>query len=169
MSIFHVSKFLFYYYRLILLQPIWEFIFKLKRFPRPVPVPYQYLTFYTIMLYTQCDAFEDPRDTQNRRGNKEGISILKPLSLVLRTITERTFWFPGVVFVLIRDSGLRLGYIHYGYCENGKRGPICQFLILENRLLVFCSGKFPLCPCIQGSSPLSLLLVSVYLVLCGGP
>lgn len=40
MSIFHVSKFLFYYYRLILLQPMWEFIFKLMGFPRPVPVPY---------------------------------------------------------------------------------------------------------------------------------
>ena len=48
-------------------------------------------------------------------------------------------------------------------------GPICQFLILEHKPLVFCSGNFPLCPCAQGSSPLSFLLVSVYLVLCGGP
>uniref|UniRef100_A0A0V1KGY8 Uncharacterized protein n=1 Tax=Trichinella nativa TaxID=6335 RepID=A0A0V1KGY8_9BILA len=29
--------------------------------------------------------------------------------------------------------------------------------------------NFPLCPCARGSSPLSFLLVSVYLVLCGGP
>jgi len=35
--------------------------------------------------------------------------------------------------------------------------------------LVFCSGKFPLCPCAWDSSPLSLLLVWVCLVLCGGP
>jgi hypothetical protein len=35
--------------------------------------------------------------------------------------------------------------------------------------LVFCSGNFPLCPCVQESSPISLLLVSIYLVLCGGP
>ena len=34
---------------------------------------------------------------------------------------------------------------------------------------MFFSGKFPLCPCVQGFSPLSPLLVSVNLVLCGGP
>jgi hypothetical protein len=34
---------------------------------------------------------------------------------------------------------------------------------------VFCLGKFPLYLCAKGSSPLSFLLVSVYLVLCGGP
>ena len=44
-----------------------------------------------------------------------------------------------------------------------------QFLILENTLLVFCSGNFPLWSCFWGSSPLSFLLVSVYLVLYGGP
>ena len=31
-------------------------------------------------------------------------------------------------------------------------GPICQILILEHKPLVFCSGNFPLCPCVQGSS-----------------
>ena len=48
-------------------------------------------------------------------------------------------------------------------------GPICQFLILEYKLLVFYSGNLPLCPCAQGSSPLSFLLVLEYLVLCGCP
>ena len=48
-------------------------------------------------------------------------------------------------------------------------GPIYLFLILEHKLLVFCSGKFPLCPCAWGSSVLSFLLVSVNLVLCGSP
>ena len=47
-------------------------------------------------------------------------------------------------------------------------GPICQFLILEQKLLVFGWGKFPLCPSPQGSSPVYFLLVSVCLVLCGG-
>ena len=32
-----------------------------------------------------------------------------------------------------------------------------------------CSGNFPLCPCAQDSSPLTFLLVSMYLVLWGGP
>ena len=41
----------------------------------------------------------------------------------------------------------------------------CLLLILEHKLLVFCSGNFPLCPSVWGSSPFSLLLVSVYLVL----
>ena len=41
--------------------------------------------------------------------------------------------------------------------------PICQFLILEHKLLLSCSGNFFLCPCTPGSSPLSFLLVSVYL------
>jgi len=48
-------------------------------------------------------------------------------------------------------------------------GPLFRFLILEDKPLVFCSGNFPLCPCVWGSFPLSLLLVSVYPVLCGGP
>jgi hypothetical protein len=48
-------------------------------------------------------------------------------------------------------------------------GMICQFLILEHKLLVFGSGKFPPCPCTQGSSPLSFLLGSVYLALCRSP
>jgi hypothetical protein len=48
-------------------------------------------------------------------------------------------------------------------------GPICQFFILEHKPLVFCSGNSALCPCARGSSLLSLQLVSVYLVLCGGP
>jgi hypothetical protein len=42
-------------------------------------------------------------------------------------------------------------------------------LDLRHKQLVFCSGNFPLCPRVWGFSPLSLLLVSVYLVLCGGP
>ena len=46
--------------------------------------------------------------------------------------------------------------------------PICWFLILEHKTL-FCSGTFPLCPCTWGFFPLTLLLVSGYLVLCGGP
>jgi len=41
-------------------------------------------------------------------------------------------------------------------------GPIRWFLILELK------PNFQLCPCVRDSSPLSLLLVSVYLVLCGG-
>ena len=48
-------------------------------------------------------------------------------------------------------------------------GPICQLLILEQKALVLCSGKFPLGLCVQGSSPFSLLVDSAYLVLCGGP
>jgi hypothetical protein len=43
---------------------------------------------------------------------------------------------------------------------------ICQLLILEPEPLVFCSGNFPLCQCVQGSFLLSLLLDSVYVVLC---
>jgi hypothetical protein len=35
--------------------------------------------------------------------------------------------------------------------------------------LVFCLRKFPLCQCVQGSFPRSLLLESAYLVLCEGP
>ena len=46
---------------------------------------------------------------------------------------------------------------------------ICQFLVLEHKLLVFCSGIFPLCLYLQRSSPVSFLLVSLCLVLCGGP
>jgi hypothetical protein len=38
---------------------------------------------------------------------------------------------------------------------------ICEFLILEHKLLVFCSGNFPLCQCAWDSSSL-FLLVSVY-------
>jgi hypothetical protein len=48
-------------------------------------------------------------------------------------------------------------------------GPICLFLILEYKPLVFCSGNFLLCLCVQGFSPLALLLDSMYLILCGGP
>ena len=47
-------------------------------------------------------------------------------------------------------------------------GPICQLSILGHKPLVFRSGNFPLWPCVWGSSPLSLLLDSLYLVLCGG-
>ena len=57
-----------------------------------------------------------------------------------------------------------------------KKKKFCNFmrshlliLILEHKLLVFCLGKFPLCLCVQGSSPVSFLLVSVCLVLCGDP
>ena len=39
-----------------------------------------------------------------------------------------------------------------------------QFLILEPELLVFCSGIFFLCQCIQGYFPLSLLLYSIHLI-----
>ena len=42
-------------------------------------------------------------------------------------------------------------------------GPICQFLILEHKLLVFCSENFPLCPCAQGSSPLLFYLIQCIL------
>jgi hypothetical protein len=48
------------------------------------------------------------------------------------------------------------------------RSPIYQFLILEHEPLEFCLGQFPLCQWVQGSFPLYLLLVSVYLVLCWG-
>jgi hypothetical protein len=48
-------------------------------------------------------------------------------------------------------------------------GLICHFLTLEYKLFLFCSENFPLCPCARGSSLLSLLFVSVYLVLSGGP
>jgi len=47
-------------------------------------------------------------------------------------------------------------------------GPICDFLILVHKPLVSCSGNFHLCPHVRGSSQLSLILVSVYLVFCGG-
>ena len=43
-----------------------------------------------------------------------------------------------------------------------------SILILEHKSLVFCSGNIHYGLC-WGSSPLSLILVSVYLVLCGGP
>ena len=33
---------------------------------------------------------------------------------------------------------------------------LCSFMFLEHKPLVFCLGTFPLCPCIQDSSPLSL-------------
>ena len=46
---------------------------------------------------------------------------------------------------------------------------MCQFLILEHKLLVLCSGTFTMCRCPQGSSPVSFLLVWVCLVLSGGP
>jgi hypothetical protein len=48
-------------------------------------------------------------------------------------------------------------------------GPTCQFMILEHKLLEFCSRKFPLYACVQGYSQISILLVSVYLILWGGP
>ena len=35
--------------------------------------------------------------------------------------------------------------------------PICQFSILQYKPLLFCSGIFPLCPYLQGFSPLSPL------------
>ena len=50
------------------------------------------------------------------------------------------------------------------------RCPICQFLILESDPLEFCLGNpTSLGQWAQGSSPLSLLWDSVYLVLCWGP
>jgi len=42
-------------------------------------------------------------------------------------------------------------------------GPICRFLILDHKLLVFCSG--PIC---SRLFPTFFLLVGVYLILCGG-
>ena len=48
-------------------------------------------------------------------------------------------------------------------------GLIRRFLIWEHKPMLFCSGKFPLYPCVRGSSPLSPLWVAVYLVLYGGP
>ena len=47
-------------------------------------------------------------------------------------------------------------------------GPICPFLTLDHKLL-FSSGHFPLGPCVPGSSLLSPLLVTMYLVLCRCP
>ena len=44
-----------------------------------------------------------------------------------------------------------------------------MFLLYVGASFRFCSGTFSLCPCIQDSSPLSFLLVLVYLILCGGP
>ena len=44
-----------------------------------------------------------------------------------------------------------------------------DFLILEHKLLVFCSGTSPLYQCPQRSSPVSFLLASECLALCGGP
>jgi hypothetical protein len=41
--------------------------------------------------------------------------------------------------------------------------------ILVVRAWAICLGNFPLCQWVQGSFPLSLLLDSVYLVLCWGP
>jgi len=47
--------------------------------------------------------------------------------------------------------------------------PICQLLILESELLVFCSGNFHQCPMIPNSFLLSHLLDSAYLILYEGP
>ena len=44
-------------------------------------------------------------------------------------------------------------------------GHIYGPLILEPEPLIICSGKLPLCQCVQDSFLLSLLLGSVYLVL----
>ena len=78
----------------------------------------------------------------------------------------------GLVKIVSQSVGCVLSYwqcpLSYR-CFAISWGPICWFLIFLYKLLVFCSGKFLLCPCVQGSSPRSLLLVSVYLILCGGP
>jgi hypothetical protein len=47
-------------------------------------------------------------------------------------------------------------------------GLICQFLILQHEPLVFYSGKLVLCQCAWCFFLGSFLLVSAYLVLCGG-
>ena len=47
--------------------------------------------------------------------------------------------------------------------------PLCQLLISEPEPLVFCSGKFPLCQCVQGFFTLSLLLGSTHIAVCGYP
>ena len=44
-----------------------------------------------------------------------------------------------------------------------------QLLILEHELVFFCSWNYPLYQCIRGSIPLTLLLNSANLILCGGP
>jgi hypothetical protein len=46
-------------------------------------------------------------------------------------------------------------------------GPICQFLVLEHKLLVFCSGNFPCAHIFEAHPQFCFLLLSVYLVLCG--
>jgi hypothetical protein len=51
---------------------------------------------------------------------------------------------------------------------------ICNFMrphlsFLDLRACIGVHFRNTICPCAQGSSPISLLLVSVYLVLCGGP
>ena len=43
------------------------------------------------------------------------------------------------------------------------------FLVLQHESLVSCTGTFPLWQCVWGSLLLSLVLDSMYLVLCGGP
>jgi hypothetical protein len=48
-------------------------------------------------------------------------------------------------------------------------GPICGLLIIEHETLVCWSGNFPLCQCVWGTSILSVLLDSAYIVLWGGP
>ena len=48
-------------------------------------------------------------------------------------------------------------------------GPISLFVIFEHKILVFCSGNFPMCLWVWGSSLISLPLDSVYFFLCGDP
>ena len=44
-------------------------------------------------------------------------------------------------------------------------GPISLFVIFEHKILVFCSGNFPMCLWVWGSSLISLPLDSVYFFL----
>ena len=80
----------------------------------------------------------------------------------------------GLVNIYSQSIGCWVFFIFYWQCPLCQRifailwGPICLFFILKHKPFMFCSGNFPLCPCVQGFSPLSLLLDSVYLILCGG-
>jgi len=74
----------------------------------------------------------------------------------------------GIVKIFSQSVSGLFSYCPFPYRSFAiLRAPTSQFLILMPKSIVFFSGKFPLCLCVPDSSPLCLLLNSVYLVLCG--
>ena len=104
----------------------------------------------------------------NISGNKTGDSLLCWVPRVWCRCSTNRYCSPPAAFVTW-DLGSKDYYYSTSLTSASCKFPICQFLILEHEPLVFFLFRnVPLCSCIQGSSPPSLLLVSVYLVLCGG-